>query len=296
MYKNILIETLQNKNIYITPYNDNAMHLSDQLKNKNIIIKGFIDSTRKGDNIYMPNEIEDYDFVIIAKTKYFSQIVKNFDTSKVIVKTKSLEFYDTLYSKNNFFINSQYKSRDKYIHYDDQDQEDQWQLEVYLHALGLMKKYNLISVADFGCGSAYKLITYLGEYKTYGLELPVNLEFLKNRYPDRVWLDSSFDKNLDLHVDVLICSDVIEHLVDPNELLEYLQKVSFKFLVISTPDREIMYPKESLLQRGPPQNPSHQREWSYREFDQYISRYFKVIDHRVTNFHQATQMMICVKK
>lgn len=293
MFKKIPLKLFQAKDIYISPFNDNAIKLYEKLKNNGLHVKGFIDSNAKGDNIYSPKEIKEYDYIIIAKTRYLSQIVTNFSTPKVIIESKTLEFYDELYNKDNYFIKKNYKSRTKYIHYDDQNKEDQWQLEVYLHALGLMKKYNLKSVADFGCGSAYKLITYLGEYKTYGLELPINLEFLKNKYPDRTWLDSSFNKNLDLNIDVLICSDVIEHLLNPNELLEYLQKISFKFLVLSTPDRSIMYPKESLFQNGLPQNPAHQREWNYKEFDQYISKYFKIIDHRITNFHQATQMMIC---
>ena len=57
-----------------------------------------------------------------------------------------------------------------------------------------------------------------------------------------------------------------------------------------------MYERDSKFLDGPPRNPAHQREWNYNEFNRYISEYFDVIDQRVTNLQQATQMIICVKK
>ena len=197
--------------------------------------------------------------------------------------------------KKKYCIKESYVSRDGYIHYDDLGCEDEWQLEVYLHALGLMKKYGFKKVLDIGCGSGYKLMTYLGDYDTIGLELGMNLEFLKEKYPDRVWLESDFKINHQIDVDVIICSDVIEHIVDPDLLLEYINQMNFKFLVISTPDRDICYEQGSKYHDGPPRNPAHQREWNFEEFGKYASQYFDVIDHRVTNMGQSTQAAICKK-
>jgi hypothetical protein len=77
--------------------------------------------------------------------------------------------------QERYCIKRLYRARRHYHHHDDSSLEDQWQLEVYLCALGLMKKHGLRSVIDIGCGSAYKLVTYLGDYDTVGLELPVNI-------------------------------------------------------------------------------------------------------------------------
>ncbi|MBU1928166.1 class I SAM-dependent methyltransferase [bacterium] len=198
--------------------------------------------------------------------------------------------------KQNYYMKESYKARNEYIHYDDRAEEDDWQLEIYLHALGLMKKHGFSRVADIGCGSAYKLITYLGEYETVGLELAENLTFLQEKYPNNIWLESNFDLNSKLDVDVLICSDVVEHIVDPDELIEYIKRISFKYLVISTPERDLVYPKDSEYLNGPPRNKAHQREWNYEEFKNYIASHFDVLDQRVTNLHQATQMIICSKK
>ena len=198
--------------------------------------------------------------------------------------------------KNNFYIKPTYISRTIYTHYNDQKSEDEWQLEVYLHALGLMKKYAFRKVVDLGCGSGYKLMHYLSDYKTTGLELKENLAYLRKKYPDRKWLKSDFFKNYKIKTDVLICSDVIEHLVDPDELLEYIKKISFKYLVLSTPDRSLIYDKEMKFNDGPPRNPAHVREWTYDEFAQYIGKHFDIIDHRVTNMQQGTQMIIAKKR
>jgi len=158
-----------------------------------------------------------------------------------------------------------------------------------------MKKHNFSSVIDVGCGSGYKLITYLGEYLTIGLELSGNLENLKQIHPKRKWLEANFNCDPALKTDVLICSDVIEHVVNPNDLMEYLSNISFEYLVLSTPDRDLVYQKGSKYLDGPPRNLAHQREWNFSEFRQYISQFFQIIDHRITNLHQATQTMICRK-
>jgi 2-polyprenyl-3-methyl-5-hydroxy-6-metoxy-1,4-benzoquinol methylase len=196
----------------------------------------------------------------------------------------------------NYCIKENYIARNEYIHYDDQEEEDKWQLEIYLHALGLMKKYNLATVTDLGCGSGYKLMTYLNDYKTIGLEILQNLEFLNQKYPNNRWLESNFMIDHKITTDVLICSDVIEHIVDPDDLIQYINKISFKYLVLSTPERDLVYKSDSPFLDGPPRNPAHQREWNFNEFKEYIGENFNIIDHRVTNLHQATQMIICTKK
>ncbi len=195
-----------------------------------------------------------------------------------------------------YCINRFYRSRSQYHHYDDTALEDQWQLEVYLHALGLMKKYHLKSIVDIGCGSAYKLITYLGEYETLGLEVPFNVEMLQKRYPERQWHISDFSIKPNISADVVVCSDVIEHLVDPDELLNYIKGIRYKYLILSTPDRALKHKPWKRGYFGPPKNRAHVREWTYQEFAEYISMHFDVIDHRVTNLGQRTQMIICQAK
>lgn len=201
-----------------------------------------------------------------------------------------------LSSVQNYDIDPRYTSRKKYHHYNDQGAEDEWQLEVYLHGLGLLVKHKLTRIADVGCGSGFKLMTYFDNYQTIGYELPDNVTALQKCYPDNDWRISNFSVVDDIDTDIIICSDVIEHLVDPDELLLYLSRQSFRYLILSTPARELVYAEDDPARFGPPRNYSHQREWSFDEFSKYIARHFNVIDHRITNLHQATQMVICELK
>ena len=196
-------------------------------------------------------------------------------------------------SKKTYCIHRLYQARYEYHHCDQIGREDKWQLEVYLHTLGLMKKDNLNSVVDIGCGSAYKLLTYLGDYDTICVEVPQTCEWLKEKYPRRKWLISDFEMKQKISGDVVICADAIEHLVEPDTLMTFIKGISFKYLVMSTPDRHLLYRPWDRGYWGPPKNKSHQREWSYKEFHKYVSIFFDVIDHRVTNLAQSTQMVIC---
>lgn len=209
------------------------------------------------------------------------------------LEIKQLIKGDENLSTDNYFIKAGYKSRTEYVHYDDLEEEDQWQLEVYLRAYGLMKRNEWKTVADIGCGSAYKLIKYLGEFETVGYELPANVEKLMERYPERDWRISDLTKKEDIKADLIICSDVIEHLVDPDALMRYLAKQNFELLILSTPERDICRGANDF---GPPQNPAHQREWNFDEFRRYVSRFFQIKEHVITNNEQGTQMVICHKK
>ena len=99
--------------------------------------------------------------------------------------------------------------------------------------------------------------------------------------------------------DLIICSDVVEHIVDPDELLNFICQFSFKYLVISTPDREKLLYMEyygSQSQSGPPVNFAHVREWSFSEFEQYVGNYFDIVEHRNFDRDPYCQVIIAKKK
>jgi hypothetical protein len=208
------------------------------------------------------------------------------------LQTNQLCLSDKQSLRENYFIKPDYKSRTQYVHYDDLEEEDKWQLEVYLRAYGLMKKNNWNRVADIGCGSSFKLVKYLGDFETIGYELPQNVSELKRRHPDREWRTTDFQNAKEIVADLIICSDVIEHLVDPDILMNYLVQQEFQTLILSTPERDICRGVNDL---GPPANLAHQREWNFDEFSRYVSEHFTIVEHAVVNQVQGTQMVICRK-
>ena len=160
-----------------------------------------------------------------------------------------------------------------------------------------MVKNRFTQITDVGCGSGIQLMTYFKDYRSLGLDLADNVNTLKEKYPDRNWeILDFYSKNKNFSTDVIICTDLIEQLVNPDELLSYLGRQSFEYLILSTPARELVYSKEHPALFGPPENLARKREWNFNEFQSYISKFFDVIDHRITNYHQATQMLVCKKK
>lgn len=183
-----------------------------------------------------------------------------------------------------------YVSREHPVHYDDSLEDPVkarfYQREVYRHALNLMEQHpEWSTIVDVGAGAGYKLIEILGHYNTIGIETEPALSSLQARYPDRTWIsggtkpDKGFDEEAilarlhDVQIDVVICSDVVEHFADPDVLIRFLALIPCKLLIISTPDRAVLrtmpaYGEPAWL--GPPANLSHYREWTLSEFTAYL--------------------------
>jgi hypothetical protein len=177
-----------------------------------------------------------------------------------------------------YAIKEGYKHRDSYTHYSDIGYEDQYQDEVYQTALRVFKDNELKTVFDVGCGSAFKLRKYFSKEEFTGAEIEPTLSWLKSEYPENNWVRSDFSNPIE--TDLFICSDVIEHLVDPDMLLDFFEKSKFKFIVLSTPERDkVQFFQRGYLWNGPPSNKAHVREWNFFEFKNYISPRFNIVEH-----------------
>jgi hypothetical protein len=254
-----------------------------------------------GDRSYhcsgMGADTEERANVIIRHSDYIeSERVKgNIPTGNVFLQPKWNINYIKKHRdfiKNNMknYCIKNYSSRISPAHHDDSNWKDESQYEVYQYCSKFMKEKKLSFVVDIGCGSAYKLIKYLSEYKTIGTETEPCYSLLNEKYPDRDWFLSgkaevSFQEEEKLlNADVVLCCDVIEHIIDPDILIDFLLSLKAKYYIISTPCREILchHPRFSEIfskvWNGPPLNPCHVREWTKDEFVEYISNKFNVIE------------------
>ena len=193
-------------------------------------------------------------------------------------------------SAKNYFIHDGYQTRLENQYFDDTPSTNESQLEVYLYAKEIADRENLSSVCDIGCGSAYKLLEHFGNLRTIGIDLPKTCAWLRKRYPDRQWLESDFCTTPEVDVDLVIAADVIEHLAEPDQLLAYITRLQPRFVVLSTPDRNLL---RNGTHNGPPSNPAHVREWNFSEFEVYIRHHFEVLDHFISSAPQATQCVVC---
>jgi 2-polyprenyl-3-methyl-5-hydroxy-6-metoxy-1,4-benzoquinol methylase len=174
--------------------------------------------------------------------------------------------------------------------FDDRINKDEWQRSVYESALLLLKEIDGKSVIDLGCGSAYKLINMFGNYNTIGIELTNTYKWLLEKYPSGKWLAFEQTVPSQLESDMVICSDVIEHIKNPDEIMDFLKSMNFRYLVISTPERNSVRGNKDF---GPPENPSHFREWNSEEFKDYVSKWFKVIEQIISQDKSVSQILIC---
>ena len=156
-----------------------------------------------------------------------------------------------------------------------------YQHDVYAAARALADRHQLTTVADFGCGVATKLDHFLGHLHPAGFDQPTLGPHIRSAHP-RVAFRPIDLENPELylsdadHFDLTICCDVIEHLLDPDPALEALRTHTGRFVILSTPERD--------LTRGPGavrcEKPEHVREWNQDEFAAYIrSRGFAVLEH-----------------
>jgi len=197
-----------------------------------------------------------------------------------------------LQPQTNFSIKPGYHHAPAIIHFDDTQNADEWQKEVYLLAASIATSNNYLSVVDVGCGSAYKLVNYLGSCKITGIETGATFEWLKQNYPNEQWLLFEETNSSTLHTDLVICSDVIEHIKNPDELMRFIQSIQSKQIIFSTPERNMQAGPADF---GPPENPSHYREWSAEEFRNYVSQWFHIEEQRIFNDRSVTQVIVCKK-
>jgi 2-polyprenyl-3-methyl-5-hydroxy-6-metoxy-1,4-benzoquinol methylase len=161
-----------------------------------------------------------------------------------------------------------------------------YQFHVYRWAAELVRQRGLRSVLDVGCGPGTKLTRLIAPVTCdiEGIDQPSGVAAARRtgaagRYtevdleqPDGVAAWRTFD--------VIICADVLEHLINPGPAIELMKRLSTPqtLLLISTPDRARLRGRDCM--ESP--KPEHVREWTVPEFTRYLrSRGLDVVDTKL---------------
>jgi SAM-dependent methyltransferase len=189
-------------------------------------------------------------------------------------------------TRDRYCLPQNYITRPEPIFHDDTTLKDEYQKEVYAEARDYYDRYEFNTVLDLGCGSAFKLLKYFPEALTIGVDLPSTVDWLRRNHTERAWRDWDDGPT---NAELVICADMIEHVKDPDEVINFIERCKPTLIVISTPDR-------SLLEKGkegPPNNEAHVREWTFDEFGEYLRQRWVIIDQKVVNYQQSTQVAVC---
>jgi 2-polyprenyl-3-methyl-5-hydroxy-6-metoxy-1,4-benzoquinol methylase len=197
----------------------------------------------------------------------------------------------------NYYIKEGYKSYSSEVNMTlDENREDEYwdttrvlgsafyQWDVYKYVASIAIKDN--TVVDIGCGAGYKLYNIVGKIANniIGIDQDNPIKYCKETYDKGAWLVENFEKpkiNIERKIDIIINSDVIEHLIEPDSVLEYIKKLATEstIIVFSTPDRDRMRGCSCMESK----KPEHIREWNFNEFKAYVNNSgFEIIEH----FHQ----------
>jgi SAM-dependent methyltransferase len=169
-----------------------------------------------------------------------------------------------------------YQARLEPDYFADGDYEGVWQPDVYPEAAALAKGLGARKIIDVGCGTGQKLASLHPDFEIIGIDYGSNIETCRQRYDFGTWLEVDLDQGDSLNISefresVLICADVIEHLVYPEKLLRLLSNALDRgagAIVLSTPDRDLINTPGNL---GPPPNPAHVREWTSGELERFMA-------------------------
>ena len=155
---------------------------------------------------------------------------------------------------------------------------------VYKFAREIAKKHGARNAIDLGCGIAFKLMELIYPVcrGVTGVDQKEAIDYCRKTYQAGNFIVDNLDNPSAKPgiFDLVICCDAIEHLLDPDRLVEYIREISHNnsFIVLSTPERDIVRGKDCM---GSPK-PEHVREWNREEFAAYLqSRGLKILEHKL---------------
>lgn len=190
-------------------------------------------------------------------------------------------------TKENYFLDTVYKCRTECI------REGFWTegriaKEPFNGSFGVMDwianhlglKEKTLSLLDVGCGPASKLPIFFPKCKITGIDTKEAIALAKKNNPQGIFYDCNLDDDREItsvseklgKFDVILCIDVIEHVLFPEKMLRLIKKHLLPGqgeAYIATLERDISRGMGSGRDGSP--ITAHVREWNQDEFTRFVS-------------------------
>jgi len=188
-------------------------------------------------------------------------------------------------NKKNYFLKQGYQSKssnttiastDNDIYWDEQRIANArfYQYAVYQYAQEQIQKFGLHSVLDVGCGIATKLHELIVPVckDIVGIDQKETIAINTKHFPEITFYADDLERPtlaLRRTFDLIICADVIEHMLTPDTLLNNIKRYAHSntYFLFSTPERDILRGPENMSSP----NETHVREWNKEEFTAYLT-------------------------
>jgi SAM-dependent methyltransferase len=159
-----------------------------------------------------------------------------------------------------------------------------WQHDVYAMAMRRIAA-GASSLLDVGCGPPRKLAAMLPRtpVRVHLVDQPNTAPLARELLPAATFTAADLER---IHLDLgerfalVLCADVLEHLLDPDPCLGFMQRhlAADGTLIVSTPERDVLRGRD--CDHSP--HPQHVREWNRAEFRAYLeSRGLRVHEQRL---------------
>ncbi|NMB70365.1 class I SAM-dependent methyltransferase [candidate division WWE3 bacterium] len=142
-------------------------------------------------------------------------------------------------------------------------------------------------IADLGCGEGFIIDTLLTKYpnvKVDGFDISQSaIDIAKKKHPNFNFYQSDV-KNLPQPAktnkyDLVVLTEVLEHIDDYKRVLENIQDMNFKTLIISVPDEPLFSISNLIFGKNIKRlgkDPEHVNFWTNKSLNQLLRQYFRV--------------------
>ncbi len=149
-----------------------------------------------------------------------------------------------------------------------------------------IKNLHATRILDVGCGEGFTLQRLRKENIGKHLEgvdtLETAIEIGKKLHPHLTLRKGNIYKlpYKDNSFDIVICSEVLEHLENPEKALQELIRVSKKHIVLSVPNEPLFSIQRFLRGKNIRKfgdHPEHIQHWSTKKFKKFVEKYLRIV-------------------
>lgn len=173
-----------------------------------------------------------------------------------------------------------------------------WHIRQFLKELGrLVETTHPRNVLDVGCGEGF-VTAFLKERlpaaELVGVDLSDGaLAYARQHFGTQATFQKADIYQLpfpDRTFDTVVCSEVLEHLEDPDRAMQELKRVARRYVVITVP-LEPYFKWLNVLGQwlGVSEDPGHVQFWSRRGFEDFVRRHFAEVETTCKHIYQLAR-------